>query len=192
MINLHHYRTRSAQQQLQHQHQQTNECGLQGFSSCAELGLSSELGLFFAAILKLAAAVSAEAVPMGRTTKHPALLLVSLKKRRALSARGNAAAICFYFMRSALKNAVNVSEAGLQTAQTGTCRLGEDLTAPKRQTARQPLPQQQQQLQQQQQQNKRQPTLKNKFCRGRKFTASSHFLLLLRGQGNWLLCCCCF
>jgi len=41
-------------------------------------------------------------------------------------------------MRRALKNAVNVSDAGLQTAQTGTCRLGECLTAPKRQTARQP------------------------------------------------------
>lgn len=102
----------------------------------------------------------------GRTTKHPALLLVSLKKRRAPNARGKvaaetvvaaavavacvaAAAICFYFMRSALKNAVNVADAGLQTAQTGTCRLGECLTAPKRQTGRQ---QQQQQSRSEQQQ----------------------------------------
>lgn len=100
----------------------------------------------------------------GRTTKHPALLLVSLKKRRAPNARGKvaaetvvaaavavcvvvAAAICFYFMRSALKNAVNVADAGLQTAQTGTCRLGECLTAPKRQTGRQTRQQQQQQQQ---------------------------------------------
>lgn len=134
MINLHHYRTRSAQQRLQQQQQQPN-ADSKGFQPSSRFGLV----FFFAPILKLAAAaVSAEAVPMGRTTGHPALLLDSLKKRRALVARGNAlAAICFYFMRSALKNAVNVSEAGLQTTQTGTCRLGEDLMAPKRQTARQ-------------------------------------------------------
>lgn len=110
----------------------------------------------------------------GRTTKHPALLLVSLKKRRAPNARGKvaaetvvaaaavacvaaacvvAAAICFYFMRSALKNAVNVADAGLQTAQTGTCRLGECLTAPKRQTGRQTRQQQQQWRSEQQQQH---------------------------------------
>lgn len=141
MINLHHYRTRSGQQPPQQQLQRVE--------------LSVWVTLFFvfcSPILKLAAAVSAEAVPMGRTTKHPALLLVSLKKRRAPIARGNSAAavavdaaaaaakaaICFYFMRRALKNAVNVSDAGLQTAQTGTCRLGECPTAPKRQTARQP------------------------------------------------------
>lgn len=101
----------------------------------------------------------------GRTTKHPALLLASLKKRRAPNARGKvaaetvvaaacvvvAAAICFYFMRSALKNAVNVADAGLQTAQTGTCRLGECLKAPKRQTGRQTRQQQQWRSEQQQQ-----------------------------------------
>lgn len=111
----------------------------------------------------------------GRTTKHPALLLVSLKKRRAPNARGKvaaetvvaaacvvAAAICFYFMRSALKNAVNVADAGLQTAQTGTCRLGECLTAPKRQTGRQTRQQQQSSSEQQQQHATKQTAAKAK------------------------------
>lgn len=117
--------------------------------------------------LAAVAAADAEAVPMGQDNKASCTFTRFIEETtRAQGPRQSsaetvvaaavavcvvvAAAICFYFMRSALKNAVNVADAGLQTAQTGTCRLGECLTAPKRQTGRQ---QQQQWRSEQQQQH---------------------------------------
>jgi len=99
---------------------------------------------------------------------------IQAKTRRMMAPRQRPA-IWLYFMRGAR---LKMQSTSPWMGQTGTCRLGECLTGPKKAngptTATTAATAQQQHLQRQQQMALKKPSLRGEG----KFTASSHFLLV--------------